>query len=582
MASVEAVTAVEIDVDQCTLTFGVGACNASLGAATPNKCFNSYATCAYRQAYNKGVNTLRFITQSRPIKGQQYFPCVVSVSGYDQEVNIAGFKPELGGLGKRASVRITMEDFPDNDAWTDKYMTERISGAAQIGAGYNPLNRGSFWTKFKARNPNYSGRALRVIDGYLNSAGNFVSVRTRSYIISEIEGPGNSGRVTILAKDILSLADNEKAKAPVQSRGRLASEIDATQTTFALSEAGIGNAEYPASGWVVVGSEIMSFTRTGNNFTVVRGRKGTTASTHSVDDTVQLCFNVNNQRADVVIRNLLRDYAGIPTAYIPFTEWQAEFSRWGQNLVLNATICKPEGVVKLLSEICELGITIWWDEVAQRIRLKLNHPPDTVPVTLDDRNNNISISADDNDADRATRVAMWTVQIDPTKALNEDNFIRGYYSIGVEEESPNYYNQSITKTIYCRWLNQGNDTATKITTGRLLNRYRTAPVVYTVVVDAKDDIKLVDDVTLTSHVATDITGLPEAKLTQVSYRQDDWIKGTVTYKLQGFTYDGRYGFITENSRPTYPNSSSAQRTIGAYFVGPSLTFADGSPPYQFV
>lgn len=582
MASVEAVTVIEIDIDQCTRTFGVGVCNASLGAATPNKCFNSYATCAYRQAYNKGVNTLRFITQSRPIRGQQYYPCVVSVSGYDQEVNIAGFKPELGGLGKRASVRISMEDFPDNDAWTDKYMTERISGAAQTGPGYNPLDRGSFWTKFKARNPNYSGRPLRVIDGYINAAGNIVAVRTRSYIISEIEGPDNSGAVRITAKDILSLADNEKAKAPVQSRGRLRANIDATQTSFTLSEAGVGNAEYPASGWLVIGSEIMSFTRVNNTFTVVRGRKGTQASTHSVDDSVQLCFNVANQRADVVIRNLLRDYAGIPTAYIPFAQWQAEFDRWGQNLVLNATICKPEGVVKLLSEICELGITIWWDEVAQRIRLKLNHPPDSLPVTLDDRNNNISVSSDDNDSDRATRVAMWTVQIDPTKNLSEDNFIRGYYSVGLEEESPNFYNQTITKTIYCRWLNQGNDTASKITTGRLLNRYRRAPVVYNVTVDAKDSMPLVSDVSLTSHVATDITGLPETKLTQVSYREDDWLRGRVNYKLQSFTYDGRYGFITENSRPTYTASTPAQRLVGAYFVGPSLTFSDGTGPYQFV
>lgn len=582
MASVEAVTVVEIDMDFCTRTFGVGACNAVLDAASPRKCYNTYGTCAYRQAYDKGVNTLRFISKSRPIRGDNYYPCVISVSGYEQEVNIAGFKPELGGLGKRASVRIRFADFPDNDALTDKYMTERISGAAQINeGGYNPKDRGSFWTKFKARTPNYSGRPLRVIEGYLNSAGAVVPVRTRTYIISEIEGP-NDGQVTILAKDILSLADNEKAKAPVQSRGRLRADITDSQTSFTLSEPGVGNAEYPASGWIVIGSEIMSFTRTNNTFTVVRGRKGTQASSHSVDDSVQLCFNVANQRADIVIRNLLRDYAGIPTAYIPFAEWQAEFDRWGANLVLNATICKPEGVVKLLSEICELGITIWWDEVAQLIRLRLNHPPEQVPVTLDDRNNNITISRDDNDSDRATRVAMWTVQIDPTKALAEDNFIRGYYSVGLEEESPNFYNQTITKTIFCRWLNQGNDTASKITTGRLLNRYRRAPVTYVVTVDAKDSIPLVDDVTLVSHVSTDITGRPVPQLTQVSYRQDDWIKGRIEYKLQSFTYDGRYGFITENSRPNYNASSEAQKIRGAYFVGPSLTFADGAPPYQFV
>lgn len=574
---------VEIDLDTCTRTFGVGLCGATLNANTPRKCYNTFATCSFKQAYNRSSATHKFISGSFPVKDDKFYPCLVSVGGYEQEVNIAGFKPNIGGLGQRASVTLTFDDFPDNDTSMDKYQAERRSGAAQIDeGGYDPLARGSFWTKLKARNPNYTGRPLRVIDATYNSAGSVVYQRTRHYVISEIAGPDAGGRVTVKAKDVLSLADNDKAQAPVQNRGRLSADMDATQTSFTLSPAGIGNLEYPSSGWITVGSEIMSFTRTNNTMTVTRGRMGTAASTHSINDSAQVCFNVNNQRADIVIRNLLRDYAGIPTAFIPFSQWQAEFNRWGSSMTLNATICKPTGVVELLQEITQLGITLWWDEITQQIKLKLNHPNEDSEVTVNDRDNIMSVSSQDNDTERATRVAFWSVQIDPTKGMTEDNFLRGYYSVYVDGESPDFYGQPVTKTILCRWLNQGNDSAAKIITGRLLNRYKRAPVTYNVKLDMKDNIKLVDVVNLETYASTDDTGKIVPKLTQVFYRKDDFSSGTIDLKLQAFQFDGNYGLIAPNNYPVYGSASQAQKEHGTWFVGPSLVFSDGRPAYQWI
>lgn len=584
MALREIVQIVEIDIDQCTRTFGVAPCLATLSVDTPRKCYNSYQTCAFKSAYAKGVNTLKFVSASYPIKEGTFIPALINVSGRDQEVNIAGFTPNLGGLGQRASVNITLADFPYNDVLTDKYWAQRISGAAQIDEpGYDPRARGSFWTKFKARNPNYAGRALRVIDAHYNAVGGVVYDRTRHYIIEEFEGPGDQGEVRIVAKDILKLADDEKALAPVQNNGKLAADIDDDDTTATLTPAGIGNLEYQASGFVVIGSEIIGFTRVGDVMTLNRGLKGTERSSHSVNDSVQVCYNVNNVRADVVIRDLLVNYAQIPASYIPTAQWAAEFDRWGSKLLLNATICKPTGVTELLEEISQLGITIWWDELARLIRIRLNHINEEPAVSVNDRNNIISIKSVDNDDERATRIAFWTVQIDPTKALSKDNFKRGYIQAYVDGETDFLYGKSTTKTVYCRWLNQGADAVAKIVSGRLLNRYKRAPVTYTVTLDAKDDINLVDVVALSSENAvTDDTGKAIEKVTQVFYREDDFPNGTITLKLQSFQFDGRYGYITENSRPSYTASTTAQRNRGAYFVGPSLTFSDGKGPYLFV
>lgn len=583
MAFNKPIQVVEIDFDYCGLTFGVGACGASLTAATPRKCYNTFGTCVYTQAYQRQSRTIKFCEPTFPLKGGEYIPALTSVGGYEQEVNIAGYTSNIGGLGVRASVSVTLRDFPTRDVETDKYWSERISGVAQIDEpGYDPIDRGSFWTKFKARIPNYAGRSLRVIQGHIDEAGQFVADKTRHYVMDEFTGPNDSGEVTIKAKDILSLADNDKAKCPKQSQGRLLEDIEANQTTAVLSPSGIGNAEYPSSGWATIGSEIVQFTRTGDNLTLTRGQLGTEAATHSANDTVQVAYRAERVRADTLIRNMLVNFGNIPASYIPFSEWQAEFNRWGSKMFLSTTICKPENVSTLLGEINQLGITLWWDEIAQLIRIKLNHPPDGPVAEWSDRDNIMSIKQEDNDDERATQVDMWSVQIDPTRGLAKENFLRGYVAISLDSQHPNMFGIPRVKTIYTRWLDHGDDSAVKIITGRLLNRYKRAPVTYTVKIDAKDDPSLTDVVTLNSHVAADVTGNPTPKLMQVYYRADDRNGSTVNAKLQLFQFDSRYGMIAPNNYPVYNSANAAQRIHGSFFVGPSLTFADGSGPYQFV
>lgn len=576
------VTIVEIDIDRCTRTFGNAPCLAALSANVPRKCYNTFQTCAYTEAYNKGVNTLKFIEPTYAVKSGNYLPHLLSIEGYEQELNIGGFSPKTGALGVRASIGITFRDFPDRDVLTDKYFAERISGEAQNDEpGYDPINRGSFWTKFRARNPNYAGRPMRVIKAYIGSDGMPVHESVRSYVIDTMEGPDRQGNVNLTVKDVMSLVDDVKAIAPVASRGRLASAITALDTSLTLTPSGIG-AEYPVSGYATIGSEIVEFTRSGDVLSITRAQRGTSSASHSASDTVQVAFDVVRVRADDVIYQLLTEYGNIPTSYINLPEWKDEFNKWGAKLLLTATICKPTGVSKLIGEINQLGITVWWDEIAQKIRLKLTHPPEETPKTWSDSKNIIAIEAKDNDEDRVTRVEMWTVQIDPTKDLTESNFLRGFINVSVDSESPFMFNGQRTEKIICRWLNHGADSTVKINTGRLLNRYKRAPKTYEVTVDKKDTPELTDVISLESHVATDETGKQIPTLTQVFYRADGKDGTTATASLQSFQFSGNYGVITENSRPLYGDSSEAQRKKGTYFVGPSLKFSDGRDAYQFI
>jgi hypothetical protein len=500
-------------------------------------------------------------------------------------VNIAGSDDRLDALGERGTVSATFSDHPYHDRFMDKYARDRVTGAAVLGGvGYNPNDKGTFWTKFKARNPNYAGRPMRRISGYIVD-GVVTIVSTRHFVISEIVGPDDNGSVDIKGKDILFLADNDKAVAPKTSRGILLTAVTvAVDQSFTLNPAGIGS-EYAASGFATIGSELVAFTRSGDVVTLTeRGVNGTVAAVHGVNDAFQQSYSPRRVRIDLAIADLLINYAGVNPAFIPTATWAAEIDRWAPTLTVTTDVLKPEGVSKLIGELAVLGISIWWDDVAQEIGLKINRPPDTDFVKeLTDRNNIVSISQEDRDEDRLTEVVFYTRVINPTQSTtDEKNYYSGAKLIDADAKSPNSYGDTKIKTIHCRWLNHGDDALVKIMSKRLLNRFNKQPVRYEITVDINDDTELTEIINTTSYVLTSDDGGGRAQLMQVIKREEVINGHHVKLTAQSFAFDQRYGYITENSRPVYTSSSTAQKNRGAYMVGPSLVFGDFLGAYRFI
>lgn len=574
---------IELDLDFCTRTWGVAPCTAVLSSQFPAKCFNTFTTCADKPNYNKGVITYKLVMpRSNYPKGETTFPCLSRVSNRSATANIAGSDDELFPLGRRGKITADLVDFPYHDRFCDKYQSERVSGAAQFsGVGYDPKAFGTFWSKLHARNPNYANRPMRHCTGFLDG-GVLVTDTVRHYIITEIKRDTSGGGVKIEGKDILKLADDDRAVAPLQSRGFLSKNISADNNiTFDLLPKGIGG-EYANEGFASIGSEIVSYTRVGRTITLTgRGLSGTTASEHDVNDTFQQTFSPRLDRIDNVIRDLLL-LAGIPSGFIPFADWQAEVSRWAPTLKLTADITEPTGVAKLIGELAILGITIWWDEIAQEIKLLVNRPVDQdVVKPISDKNNILKSELEDRDKDRLTEVLFNTVQIDPNNGVSEDNFLRGTLIVDVDAKLPENYGDTRIKKIYCRWLNHGDDATVRILSLRLLNRFKTQPVRYVVEVDYRDDVEIADVIELTSDVITSPTGLPEPQLTQVVKREDVDAGHTLKMTLQKFQFNERYAFFTENTRPVYNSSSAAQKERGAYWADATLIFDDGTEAYKF-
>lgn len=307
------------------------------------------------------VETFRFAIPSTYLSQDiDAIPIIDSVSFTPARISLGK------DLGQRAELEITFDDC--------RYIFNGES-----------FEQGTFWGKWRGRyGTKLRGRALRLIRGVVGQA--IEDMDTRHYIIDTTDGPTFDGKYTIAAKDLLKFADNDRAQAPAVSTGSLAGSIDDVTTSLTASPTGIGDAEYPASGWVCLGgSEVVSFTRSGDVFTITRAQLGTVAQSHDAGDRVQLVKRFTGNTVADIINDLLTNYAGVDSAYIPLTDWETEAATY-LGVIYARTITDPTSVNELISElIAQAALALWWDDRAKMIRLNVLREISTNAATFGDQ-----------------------------------------------------------------------------------------------------------------------------------------------------------------------------------------------------
>jgi hypothetical protein len=510
----ELIKVVEIDTDQCTLVYGNSPCAAVLGTTGDAKCQNTQATCQDTDNYDRGTLTTKHVTnQSSAPRDEYLFPNLIDFSTTPSRLNTSS-RSRNEPLGQRAVMRATFIDHPDTDRFVDKYAEERISGAAQADSiGYNPLDRGSFWGKWRARNLYYLGRPIRALQGVVSPVV-LTELTTRHYIIESASG--GVGGLSLVAKDPLKLADDDRAQAPVASTGELSADISSTTLALTLSPVGIGNLEYPSgTGFLVsIGKEVMIVSaRSGDSITVAnggRGAEGTTAETHDAEDTVQLCLSFAGETVATIVNDLLITYAKIDASYITIADWNNEVSSFLPGLY-TAVIAKPESVKKLIGELAEqAGFSIWWDEVAQKIRLSAVKQPGVGALNItDDWMIEGSLKIKDRPGARISQVWTNFGILSPTEKLDDDNNYRStLVTIDAAAGGDDQYGQDAVRKINSRWINQFNKSAALDLNARLLSRFRDMirEVSFKLPSYRADQILMGDSHTLSTQYIQDGTG----------------------------------------------------------------------------
>jgi hypothetical protein len=581
--SVEEVSFVRWTVPYCTRVFGVAPCTAALSAGTPNKCFNMFKGCADKPNYEAGTLTLTFTPGVSGLpEGGTVFPLIESLTETEATVNLAGSDKNMSAFGRRATGKVVLRDMSYHDRFLDKYAAERVTGAAQFsGIGYLPEDRGMMLAKLRQRFPFYAGSKIEVVDGRLEG-GVFVEEETREYIVTAFEAT-TPGRAEIEFKDVLDVAGNDRAVAPKQSNGRLLTGITADNgVSFELTPAGIGDAEYPSEGRAAIGNEIVTYTRAGDIVTLTgRGMAKTAIATHNALDTFQQTLHFDKVRVDEVYKTLLTEYAPVPVSYWNDAKASDEAEIWGAGQILEAEIVKPTAVSELVSEIAPLGSSVWWDSAEKEIGFKINRPPylDTVWQITDD--DIYTIKKQDREKDRITDVIFRTVQVDPTKALSQDNFLRGELIVDGDAKDPRAYGDQRIKETAIRWVNQGADDNVRVAAIRYLQRFASAPTRIDIEIPrAKfNEIRLTDVVELTTAASPDEFGNPLVERFQVISRRK--IRGgRLGLILQRYFFDqgNRPAYFMEDDTPDYDDASDDDKDFGGFFT------TEGAPefdPYLF-
>jgi hypothetical protein len=418
-----------------TVQFGYGLVNESSGSGRTIKARNIYT---YKQCSNRAPH---------PQNMNNYAPCVESVSTAPATVSAKG------GIGARASATVEFSDFPSSDRYDiDPYLSDRT---------YTPFDVGLYWTKWRARNANYENYVVRVLSGYIvENAFALSNFETRNYVIASMTATG--GKAGLRLKDPLQLVSNKKALAPRPSNGTLLSDITNTATSATLDPSGIGNEEYPASGFLKIRDEVMSFTRSGDTLTLTRGQYNTTATAHDAGGTLQVCLNYPGDKpTNEVQRDLAVTYAGIPAYYINGSAWEFEVDTYLSSNP-NRLITDPTLVDVLIGELCEQWPhKLFWNEILDIIELSALKPPPTGGLNELTGNANImELSTGDKSDMQLSTVFVNYGQFDPTKKVDEkDNYQITYAR--VNNDAIARYNSNNSKTVFAPWIGVGNGAAAR-------------------------------------------------------------------------------------------------------------------------
>jgi hypothetical protein len=448
---------VEFDQPYCANTFGSAPCTAT---GSP-KCYNSRLTCQDRPNYVDAPVTLRFSVDC------DYLPANIEAIPSILQWSVSPGIISIGeDLGLRAEMRVTLRDhpWPDTGPGGDKYLVDRVG---------DPFGKGTFWGKWRARVRYMRGRPMRLIIGDVGQS--IDQMETRHFIVENVDGPDREGNVTIIGKDPLKLADGDRAQAPALSRGYLQAAITETDTTATLAPAGVG-AEYPTSGFVAIaGAEICAFVRFGDTLTLTRAQLGTEAKAHEPEDRVQVVLRYVGQDPALIIADLLQTYAGIPSDYIPIDDWTNETAAYSGR-VFSSDIAEPTDVSRLISELIQqAGLSVWWDEVNRKVRLRVLRQIPTDAATFDDETILAgTFRSQEQPAKRVSQVWVWYGQRNPLKKIDDQDNYRSVVA-EIETDAETDYGSPAIKKIYSRWIAAFGRQSAQRTCDLHIGRYRDAP-----------------------------------------------------------------------------------------------------------
>jgi hypothetical protein len=558
-------TVVEVDLDWID--------DAGVTATNPD------ATLCYRTPATTDQGTFSIVTKTRkwqtattralPELGA--IPCLESARYAAEEIKIGS------GLGSFGQVTITLSDFVDDDARSeDPFATDTSRSGRDLSAG-------TYLSKLLARNPWWTGRALRVIEGWATDGVWHPSDTTvRHFLVRDVQGP-SAGTVTITAVGPLQLLNLDNTEAPSPSEGVLLSDISDSATAATIHDPVIAG-DYPASGLLRCGDEVMSYTRSGQALTLTRAQLGTKADEHSADDALQVVLRYTDEPIVDIIEDLLTTYGGVDPALLDLSGWALEQSLWLPQYDLSGVVSSPTKVLDLVRELLEAsGSVLWWDDSSGLVRLRAIRPALSTVATWSERLN--LLGSPDQKRDMGQRVSRCDIAIDLRSADKDPKAVTSYRArvLGVSAgDGDDQHGSEKIKLIATRWISSSQTSLAIRASWLVTNQLRDGRQTISVEVSAKDaTAKLGDVVSITDRDIVDRTGQPVAVRAFVVRREAVATGSRYRYLLERLALSGsRFIYLCDTGLPAYASASAAQRDPGWFLAGAGgAAFGPNDPPY---
>jgi hypothetical protein len=512
--------------------------------------------------------TRRWTTHTqRPIPTLPAIPCVVSASLGGEEVKIGQ------GLGYFGQASIELIDFMDDDRRSEDPFASDASRS-----GLDP-NAGTYFGKLLARNPYWTGRTIRIMEGWTtDGVFSIADAITHTFFIRDVQGPSD-GRLKISAVGPLQQISLEEQEIPSPSTGVLLSDIDAVVTTATLADAAIAG-DYAATGMARIGDEVVEFTRSGAVLTIARGQLGTVANSHKAGDAVQECLVYSGVNVIDIIYDILAS-AGVEASLMDLVGWQEEGRRYLAAYDFSAVLGTPTKAIDLVRELLEAsGLILWWDDLQSLIRLKSIRTSLSAIATWTDNLHLIDRPAIKSDISQ--RISRTDVLMDLRSPILDPRNASSYRArlIGIEIGAEAIkHGKSQLKLLPSRWIQSTRLDIAERTSYQTTSFLRNGRKTIDLKVAAKDaSAKIGDCVAVKSRDLVDRTGAPAIVKCLVCKRSIVSPGSVYSYGLEQFPDEGRLSYIVDDSTPEYLLASAEQRSPGAFICGEGGAGPDPSTP----
>ena len=264
--------------------------------------------------------------------------------------------------------------------------------------------------------------------------------------------------------------------------------------------------------------------------------------------------------------------------------WNYERDTWLQGKLTDAIISKPTGINKLLGELTEqFGFDIWWDEQAQKIRLKANAPArfgrTAITSVIKD-----SAKSKQLPADRVSQMWVFFERDDWSKsATDRENYLQTLVTADLTKEATDLYGEPKIEQIYSRWI--PSQAVAASASGRRLARFAENPTELMFTVDAGATLPdIAEEVRVTTRAVQDTAGADKAFDCQITAKDEaeqgsTWVYTALT---SAFT-DGRYGFVGPNTLSDYTAETEANQNRYAWIAATATEqMSNGDLAYRII